>query len=141
MQGTAEELLIKAKQMQCKALRPFPVISVPRTRWRGFRGPPGPSLKAPPWAKHAVPLIPYIKITARSTVGLKGQDPRCTQCLAPLVAAPGPKHRRGRPAASPGAVCRSSAQGIPHWAALHFCGEKGAQGVLCYTCTSKYFSG
>lgn len=106
--------------MQCKALCPFPVICVPHTQWRGFRGPPGPSLKAPPWAKLAAPLIPYLKITARSTVGLKGQDPRCTQCLAPLIAAPGPKCRCWRPAASPGAVRRSSAQGIPHWVALHF---------------------
>lgn len=119
-QGAAEELLTKAKQMQCKALRSFPVICIPHTRWRGFRGSPRPSLKATPWAKHAAPLISYIKIPPRSTTGLKAQDPGCTQCLAPLVATAGPKHRRCRPAASPGATRRSSAQGIPPWAALHF---------------------
>lgn len=113
-----QELLIKAKQMQCKTLHPFPVISA---WWRGFRGPPGPREKAPLWARHATPLIPYIKIPSRrSTVRLKGQDPRCTQCLSLLFAVPGPKHRRWRPPASPGATCRGSAKRIPHWAALHF---------------------
>lgn len=92
-QGTAEKLLIRTKQMQCKVLQPFPEICVPCTWWRGLRGAPRPSLKAPHWAKPAAALIPYAKITPRSSLGLEGQDTRCTQGLAPLMAAPDPQHR------------------------------------------------
>lgn len=139
--GAAIIITIMAKQMQHKALHPFPVISVPHAHGGDSGNHKDPAWKHPPQAKHVAPLIPYIEITIRSTVGLKGEDPRCTSVLLHWLQVQVRNTGAGAQQHLQEPHAEAQPKGTLTGQHFIFCGEKGAQRVLGYTCTSKYFSG
>lgn len=124
--GAAIIITIMAKQMQHKALHPFPVISVPHAHGGDSGNHQDPAWKHPPPGQTCCSPYSIHRDHHQEHRRAERWGPQMHQCLAPLVAGPGPKHRRWSPAAPPGATCRSSAQGNSHWAALHFLWGKGS---------------